>query len=739
MCLKNVGNVPGSGPCTKGFNNGTLPPVRIFKGPYACEEDAELDVHTDTSLSACSRACLARSNCNFYMFRATDETCTLYEACDYMQQVNLKISNELYGIPPRNVSYCRIADPGTCWQDIKRRSYLSLIESDLPKCLFQEQHVACDSLQLVSGLSTSGNSLWGLSCPEGAVVVSAQRSLPHCLQINASAEPWIASSSGSDLHIDLQLTSYSGSISCPAGMALGGWYNLPGVPVRRSGQNGGPHEFTGLLVTCRQTSLLVSCAPPEKPACQSGQVVNSISFNENEFKVGCCRLQSLLGAKFVPQSRKQVPYNDFEGYYCPVVKDNTGAMVYSKTSIKQLGEPGNVKTSANWTLSWNRFDVRWDLRKDDQLYSSAAGDAVYPAELQFSSNFSATSIRPLKATWLRRPKVESPFPKKKPTYPKLKTFVPEKPDYKEYCSPEFLQKPSSFKGSISEDNPCHHTFNQDMVQGLDRKGITENYFWSCADRSKARQYMRDVAVAAIQEQNAKMDQLKRTEQEVMSAVQMAAAVVGMIPWGSFGPADKAGAKKTEQEEELTHTPTAGEVNAGLGDIATKTYNFAFTFGSALTREVQAGEEIHNNEAEEKEAPETSTSEDSEKLKELEKELVPAFGEGEDPLEQNSEFHKELAKAEWADCMPLQAGLSKVMCDLFCVQDSVRAGTTAVLQSLGDSQKVLLDNLQALLNYQTQYILWAFTQLPAANASLMQEAIPSVSDILAELTQAKNLF
>eukprot|EP00438_Fugacium_kawagutii_P014932 Skav223476 [mRNA] locus=scaffold659:112868:114883:- [translate_table: standard] len=152
MCLKNVGNVPGSGPCTKGFNNGTLTPVRIFKGPYACEEDAELDFHTGlTSLSACSRACLARSNCNFYMFRATDETCTLYEACDYMQQVNLKISNELYGIPPRNVSYCRIADPGTCWQDIKRRSYLSLIESDLPKCLFQEQHVACDSLQLVSG------------------------------------------------------------------------------------------------------------------------------------------------------------------------------------------------------------------------------------------------------------------------------------------------------------------------------------------------------------------------------------------------------------------------------------------------------------------------------------------------------------------------------------------------------------------------------------------------------------
>ena len=36
-----------------------------------------------------------------------------------------------------------------------------------------------------------------------------------------------------------------------------------------------------------------------------------------------------------------------------------------------------------------------------------------------------------------------------------------------------------------------------------------------------------------------------------------------------------------------------------------------------------------------------------------------------------------------DCMPLQLGLSKVMCDLFCIDDAVRSGTTAVLSSLQD--------------------------------------------------------
>ena len=71
---------------------------------------------------------------------------------------------------------------------------------------------------------------------------------------------------------------------------------------------------------------------------------------------------------------------------------------------------------------------------------------------------------------------------------------------------------------------------------------------------------------------------------------------------------------------------------------------------------------------------------------------------------------EVAKSTWNDCLPLQFGLSKVMCDLFCVEDSVRQGTSAILSSLEGSQQVLMTNLQALLNYQTEYILWAIGNL-----------------------------
>lgn len=51
-------------------------------------------------------------------------------------------------------------------------------------------------------------------------------------------------------------------------------------------------------------------------------------------------------------------------------------------------------------------------------------------------------------------------------------------------------------------------------------------------------------------------------------------------------------------------------------------------------------------------------------------------------------------------------LCQVMCDLFCIDDAVRSGTTAVLSSLQDSHAALMTNLQALLDYQTQYLLWA---------------------------------
>lgn len=98
----------------------------------------------------------------------------------------------------------------------------------------------------------------------------------------------------------------------------------------------------------------------------------------------------------------------------------------------------------------------------------------------------------------------------------------------------------------------------------------------------------------------------------------------------------------------------------------------------------------------------------------------------------------LAEASSKDCLPLQFGLSKVMCDLFCIDDAVRAGTSTVLSTLKESHDVLMTNIQALVDYQTQYLLWAIgTVLDPQKVSLETHDILSVPALLEELRQFPN--
>ena len=179
----------------------------------------------------------------------------------------------------------------------------------------------------------NGDALWGISCPEGAIVVSEAQTLPHCLHIGASPT-------------QENFSSFSGSVTCPPGTAISGWYNLPGIPVKRSEEEdkGGPKDWTGLLVFCRKTNLLASCVQPEKPHCPAGHAVNSVSYSGNQFKLGCCRLQKPLGTTLSPNPRKAKQYQPFEGYYCPTAMGTTGSAVYEKSPI---GIPAATDTDTN--------------------------------------------------------------------------------------------------------------------------------------------------------------------------------------------------------------------------------------------------------------------------------------------------------------------------------------------------------------------------------------------------------
>lgn len=63
-----------------------------------------------------------------------------------------------------------------------------------------------------------------------------------------------------------------------------------------------------------------------------------------------------------------------------------------------------------------------------------------------------------------------------------------------------------------------------------------------------------------------------------------------------------------------------------------------------------------------------------------------------------------------DCSAIQQGFSRVMCDMYCTEDAVRAGNRAVLKSIQGSNDVLTANLDQLLDYHSQLQLWGMGQL-----------------------------
>ena len=398
------------------------------------------------------------------------------------------------------------------------------------------------------------------------------------------------------------------------------------------------------------------------------------------------------------------------------------------------------------------------------MEASIQSEAVIPVDLNGSTDtYSATFIRPLTCSYTVKAEVRSPFPQKEPTYPKLMKFHAAQPDYKEYCDPLILQNPGAFQVSVDESNPCFHTFNAQLVKGMpELKGISEGAFWSCAHREALRQYTGGMSKSAQEKSEYEVQKVTDVISDISLALQVVSGIAGMIPWGSYAAPAEKGTEKTEKvveknekkvaekavEEDakreqkiLNHEATGhfyyevselSEEDKKMNEMGMRAAKLAKQekdilkglqeeskyakqlkrsqglmgqFGAAYTKygknvdsfikALAKGAKLTNHLNEQ-----YNKAKQKETAKKLQKLTVPSM---DGPKYKDT---AEMTKTTWNDCLPLQFGLSKVMCDLFCVQDSVRQGTSAILSSLEDSQNVLMKNLQALLNYQTEYILWA---------------------------------
>ncbi|CAK9105872.1 unnamed protein product [Durusdinium trenchii] len=600
-------------------------------------------------------------------------------------------------------------------------------------------------------LPPSGAGMWGLRCPSGAVVASTGQSQPHCVHINAGKETTHREGSGSAF--------------CPPGSAVSGWFNLPGVPVKgRKDGPGGPTEATHFLLFCRETPLLSTCKPLQSSRCAMAEVVGGVSFGAGSFKLSCCGLQKELGVTLLDTIGQS--YETFEGYYCPSsMEQSTGSATYTRTNIRALGSISlRSADHSPWELKWNKFQAAWELREPlGHVHAQINSSQVSPVGLA-GKRFSVTSIRDLRAQYLIGSKVEASAAGGEPKYPKLKEFHASEPDYEEYCDPFFLQNPDLFSGSMAESNPCYHAFNADPpMEGLP-KGITEQDFWKCNKRESVREYVVEKADSKTTEVNAE-EEVEATESELTNDLIRlgVSAAVAWLPGGSSVTA-KTGAENTGRLSWETiraqllefATMSAEEQEAALQDWALgkagelvparvtrwvdkDLENKANSYADQLQAKVQSKlDKVNGLIAPHQDLIQKALDSAGVKVPEVSMENLSAglfeetMPEMEPPvtLEEVSKNKDKMAEAKLKDCIPLQAGLSKVMCDLFCVHDSVRKGTQAVLSSLQDSHDTLMQNIEALLNYQTKYILWQITQKEGnKNAALV--AIPS-SELLEEM-------
>ena len=260
------------------------------------------------------------------------------------------------------------------------------------------------------------------------------------------------------------------------------------------------------------------------------------------------------------------------------------------------------------------------------------------------------------------------------------------------------------------------------------KGISEKSFWSCADRDTARKYLSSMAEYSTGK--AKADAAKDSKTRlgcnlscgaqctqvhvpcmvcmvylrvniIETSFSLAAAIVGAIPWGSWGASGEASVRETSVQTEETTAETveeraqqaAEEDQQEARDMATQTDGNMFDVSKAagvsekaeLTKTIASsvqsilgGASTGLGYYDEFKGPAEDAAEKEESplkiAKEIQEKTLPHFEARPCSFPQLKdsarllrrkqapiyEFDKKLAKASWNDCVPLQFGLSKVL-------------------------------------------------------------------------------
>eukprot|EP00438_Fugacium_kawagutii_P013110 Skav213411 [mRNA] locus=scaffold797:759290:764843:- [translate_table: standard] len=371
--------------------------------------------------------------------------------------------------------------------------------------------------------------------------------------------------------------------------------------------------------------------------------------------------------------------------------------------------------------------------------------------------YTAAPIAEFPARFVQTVEAQDPFPAERPLKPELVIFKPENVEYDEFCDLNTRRSMKNIDCEVDqskcpeEGHPCAHTYEKKM---------DEPEFWTTTQRDIDRGYVEGLAEV----QQAKLDYQIAQFEEAMAIAEfvatIAAGAFAAAAPGSWGTPAEEGAESTADAQEtagknakvaatqpaqdlpipdIQVTPPGGtppvrnavrgpppvpekspkrvfkkdvawERFANLGDIAEDGLTSIQTFGT-----IGYGEAADN--IDQKGEKDRKANNKVLKFKGGEIEAIPPPEKPDDVGKGTWLNMKNYNLAGWLDDDPIQVGLSRIMCDLYCTEDAVKAGNNAININVVRSSFNVQNNIERLLDFQSKLIFFGLGQLPSESGSV----------------------
>eukprot|EP00928_Gymnodinium_smaydae_P021336 TRINITY_DN1830_c0_g1_i3.p1 TRINITY_DN1830_c0_g1~~TRINITY_DN1830_c0_g1_i3.p1 ORF type:complete len:2089 (+),score=368.20 TRINITY_DN1830_c0_g1_i3:493-6267(+) len=531
-------------------------------------------------------------------------------------------------------------------------------------------------------LIDEGSFMWSIMCPPGAVVAHTPMAMsPHCINVGATEE-------------ENEFTMLPASAVCPEGFAVAGWYNAWNQKAYGS-YSGGPElgAFEKFKLKCRRIVGLARTCEKRDAKCANGAVVGGFSYEvAGGISYFCCQVPRSIGVH--PLSASLRDTQAWEGYYCPVEQDETGRLVYQQETTL------DYRSQTSGQLVWDRTTGAWRLAWKKVNVATIPGNELYPDQVDqkaAKANVGVVKILDFAADYVQGSLAKKGKEKASEEFPKLETFEPRLPKYDQYCGDDIRHVAPGALGGASLLHPCHQ---------VKKNRITEQAIWQCFNNQELRDKVRgrDEAFAFDMEKRFEMADYA-ADMTVQVAQLVGQAAASWIP-GSYsdpvgtgmeivGEISKVIVRESHSREiqdkfDDINENAKAEVNAdsgGFGPFMEARQKALDELGKAMT----SPHESH---------PSKIFSADTGDFASAEMDAVPKLVDPGVWFTNDADNMESLNAADYQDCDGLQFGMSKILCDVFCIGDSVKQGDEAIKSNLQKQDEMLYRNLRKMFAFHT---------------------------------------